>query len=216
MPKRMTEKQVAANRANAHKSTGPRSETGKAAARYNAVRHGHFAREVLLPGDSAVEFEELLEGVRAQLQPEGTLEELIVQRLAAAYWRLRRAYRFEAKAIQDLVNWEPNPLQSMAGNMLGMTPPRPNANLPGAGDLHRLLRYETLLDRELSHAMSQLRHLTRNRQATAASDDAATPPAASTEPPAADAPAQPPQPNPPSPSPSEPQCLTNTERPPTE
>ena len=35
-----TEKQVAANRRNAAKSTGPKSEAGKEIARMNAAKHG--------------------------------------------------------------------------------------------------------------------------------------------------------------------------------
>lgn len=210
MSKRMTQKQAAANRANAQKSTGPRSKAGKAAARCNAIRHGHFAREVLLPSDSAAEFQELLDGVRAQLQPDGPLDDLIVQRLAAGYWRLRRAYRFEVKAIQELVNWTPDPFRAMAGNVLGMTPPRPNAIIPDKADLNRLLRYESLLDRELSRAMSQFQLLSRLRQAQAGSPEPATPPAAepaaqpqdsAPEPPLLPSPEQPPSDAAPSPEP---------------
>jgi hypothetical protein len=38
-----TAKQIAANRLNSQKNTGPRSAQGKAISRFNALRHGIFA-----------------------------------------------------------------------------------------------------------------------------------------------------------------------------
>ena len=39
-PKRMSDRQLAANRANARRSTGPRTAAGKNAVRYNALKYG--------------------------------------------------------------------------------------------------------------------------------------------------------------------------------
>ena len=50
----ISERKVQANRANAKRSTGPRTEVGKAASRRNALKHGIFSRSVdspnLIPG----------------------------------------------------------------------------------------------------------------------------------------------------------------------
>ena len=46
-----TPAQITANRANALKSTGPRSESGKAASRFNALKHGLDAESLILPGE---------------------------------------------------------------------------------------------------------------------------------------------------------------------
>ena len=48
-----SERQKAANRANALHSTGPKTPEGKAAVRLNAFRHGLLARDVVLPGEDA-------------------------------------------------------------------------------------------------------------------------------------------------------------------
>lgn len=40
MAKRMTEKQLTANRRNALRSTGPRTAKGRAVSRMNAMKHG--------------------------------------------------------------------------------------------------------------------------------------------------------------------------------
>ena len=43
--------QIHANRLNAQSSTGPRSDQGKAASRFNALKHGIEARSLVIPGE---------------------------------------------------------------------------------------------------------------------------------------------------------------------
>ena len=56
----------------------------------NALRHGLLSEAILLPGEDEAALRELAESLRAQLQPDGELENLFVDRIVAAYWRLRR------------------------------------------------------------------------------------------------------------------------------
>ena len=91
-----SEKKAEANRRNALKSTGPRTPEGKAAVRLNALRHGLRSEEILLPGEDEQALRELDEYLRAELQPVGELENLLIDRVVAAYWRLRRLGRVEA------------------------------------------------------------------------------------------------------------------------
>jgi hypothetical protein len=90
---------LAANRANALKSTGPRTPEGKAKVRRNARKHGLLAREaVIMDGDGKediAEFEALLEDLAKDLAPECPIEEIFVEKIADCYWRLRRARRCE-------------------------------------------------------------------------------------------------------------------------
>jgi hypothetical protein len=91
-----SEKQAQANRRNALKSTGPKTPEGKAAVRLNANKHGLRSQEVLLPGEDEEALKELDENLRAELQPLGELENLLVDGIIAAHWRLRRLRRVEA------------------------------------------------------------------------------------------------------------------------
>jgi hypothetical protein len=91
-----SEKQAQANRRNALKSTGPKTPEGKAAVRLNANKHGLRSQEVLLPGEDEETLKELDENLRAELQPLGELENLLVDGIIAAHWRLRRLRRVEA------------------------------------------------------------------------------------------------------------------------
>jgi hypothetical protein len=90
-----SERQKAANQANALHSTGPKTQEGKAAVRFNAFRHGLLAQDVVLPGEDADAFEDLRNQVRADRSPVGPIEEFLVDRVVNAMWRLQRLTRAE-------------------------------------------------------------------------------------------------------------------------
>jgi hypothetical protein len=89
-------KKAEANRRNSLKSTGPKTPEGKAAIRLNATKHGLLSQDVLLPGENEAALKELGERLREELQPVGELENLLVERVIASTWRLRRLGRVEA------------------------------------------------------------------------------------------------------------------------
>ena len=91
-----SDKKAEANQRNALKSTGPKTPEGKDAVRLNALKHGLLSRETLLPGENEEALRELGERLRDELQPVGELENLLVDRIIASYWRLRRLGRVEA------------------------------------------------------------------------------------------------------------------------
>ena len=90
-----SEKQIKPNQRNSLKSTSPKTPDGKAAARYTATKHGLLSREVILPGEDEAALRELGELLREELRPVGELENLLVDRIVAAHWRLRRLGRVE-------------------------------------------------------------------------------------------------------------------------
>ena len=93
-----TQKQIEANRQNCRLSTGPRTEAGKAASSANALSHGLTAAStVVLPEEDTDAFERLRQGVIADLEPAGALQEALAQRVAVLLWRLDRAARLEAE-----------------------------------------------------------------------------------------------------------------------
>ena len=91
-----TEKQIQANRNNAKKSTGPRTEQGKSRASQNALKHGLLARDAVLPGEDSADYEAQIAALEADIQPEGALEQELVRQLADAQWRMRRLARIES------------------------------------------------------------------------------------------------------------------------
>jgi hypothetical protein len=89
-------RRVEANRVNAQRSIGPKTAEGKARVAKNAVTHGLFSRQALLPDEAPQELEDLGEAVRAALKPEGAQEELLVDLMIDVLWRRRRLGRVEA------------------------------------------------------------------------------------------------------------------------
>ncbi len=90
-----------ARRANAMKSTGPRTPEGKAVARLNALKHGFFACDVVNPVlDDPVrteEFNSLLDALLEEFQPQSARERILIDEVAACCWRIRRLLRYECR-----------------------------------------------------------------------------------------------------------------------
>ena len=77
-PRPISEKKRAANRANARKSTGPRTPRGKARSRLNGLKHGLTASIGILPGESPDQLRELSRSIHADLRPRGHAEAVLV------------------------------------------------------------------------------------------------------------------------------------------
>ena len=76
----------------------------RARSRWNALKHGLLSSEVVIRSgevpERARELDQLLAGLRQDLQPRSALEELLVEKIAVCYWRLRRVLRCEAGEIR--------------------------------------------------------------------------------------------------------------------
>src|SRR5687768_15654192 len=100
-----TERQIAANRKNALKSTGPRTERGKAIASLNAVQHGLRAINPVLPGfKHPAEWHAHRETVVTGLAPKGSFETMLAERAALILWRLGRVARYEQEVTTSAQN----------------------------------------------------------------------------------------------------------------
>ena len=97
-------RKLEANRRNAKRSTGPRTEAGKSQSRRNAHKHGILASALLitkgLAAEDSAEFDELHESLRRDLAPVGGLEKMLVEKIAVCWWRQKRALRCEAGLVR--------------------------------------------------------------------------------------------------------------------
>jgi hypothetical protein len=103
MRKTMSPKQLAANRRNADKSTGPKTPAGRAVSKMNALKHGILSKEVLVRGlnlkESSRELSALHQRFWQELNPVGPVEEMLVDQIVTTHWRLRRAVKAESGEI---------------------------------------------------------------------------------------------------------------------
>jgi hypothetical protein len=82
-------RQIEANRVNALKSTGPKTEAGKQRSRRNALRHGFTADTVIEPLEHAEEYRAFEDAIVAEYLPQ-----------TPVFWRLRRAISIETGLLR--------------------------------------------------------------------------------------------------------------------
>jgi len=142
VPKSISLAKLAANRRNGQKSKGPKTEEGKSRSRWNAVKHGVLSRRLLVLNDDDREtYALLLENLRRDLNPANVLEEILVEKIAMAYWRLHIAYGYEADFARSR-----NEFIVVA---------------------ERMGRYANTIHRQLLQAMTELERLQRRRSGEA-------------------------------------------------
>ncbi|MHB1559698.1 MAG: hypothetical protein ACYC61_19800 [Isosphaeraceae bacterium] len=84
---------VEANRRNARKSTGPRTQAGKDRSRFNAVSHGLRSKQLILPGEDPAALGARMQSWTSIIQPQDDIERYLVQRAVNVSWQLDRADR---------------------------------------------------------------------------------------------------------------------------
>ena len=94
-----SEKQIKANRENAKKSTGPRTDSGKTRIAKNALKHGLLAQDAVLPGEDPAEFDQHLTSFEDTYLPRNRVEKEIVRQIADVTWRMQRLSRIETAVI---------------------------------------------------------------------------------------------------------------------
>jgi hypothetical protein len=93
-------RQFEANRRNAQKSTGPKTDEGKRQSRRNAMRHGLCAETVIETVEDVDDYKGFEAAVTADFNAETAVERELVLRLASLLWRIRRAISIETDLIR--------------------------------------------------------------------------------------------------------------------
>jgi len=153
----VSEKQLMANRENGKKG-GPKTDKGKAAVRYNALKHGLLSEQVVLPGEDIDDFNELKERLMADLQPQGERENMLFDIIVSTYWRLARVvaletYYIECKFGATNFEYSAEDYYKVVNDAFG-----------GSGKIANLNRYETSLERRLYKALHELERVQMARK----------------------------------------------------
>ena len=184
----LSQQKLAAQRANAQKSTGPRTVEGIAAARLNALKHGFFAHDAVnleLDGPARTEeFNSLLDALLDEFQPQSARERILVDDVAACLWRMRRILRYECRETWSEEDAErrnstaERPSDSLLTSM-GYDKRRPRLRrgrklrrsgldafvMPVYRDVDMIVRFERMVKRNLYRALDALEQIrvSRNR-----------------------------------------------------
>ena len=174
--------QLAARRANARKSTGPRTAPGKAVARLNALKHGFFAGDVVnaeLDGrPRARDFNSILAALLKEYKPKTATARILVEEVATSCWRTRRLLRYECRETwvdeddyrRDAVSETRSDaiFASMGCDTLSIRVRREDRLersgldaflLPSEGDVDKIVRYERTVKRNLYRALEALERM---------------------------------------------------------
>ena len=171
-----TEAQIEANRANAQKSTGPRTPEGKATVAQNAVKHGLLARTAVLHGEDWEEHASFSEDLMNELYPDGVMEQELADRIVSLSWRMRRAMLNQNAIFEALYDKyvaehkdEPLPEHDPAEGRPFDGAPRLGqmmvADFAGDRVLERMLAYERRIESSLYRTTAEYRKLRAERKA---------------------------------------------------
>jgi hypothetical protein len=153
-----------ASRRNGARSRGPKTPEGKARSARNALKHGMRAQKyVVLPQEDAAAFQAHEAALNDELAPDGVLQNILVQRIARAAWRLERAERLEVEVLE---------FRGYGGARPGLALIR-DGN--GTRSVETLLRYRGAATAELMRALRTLKALQAEQEAVPARAAAAEP-----------------------------------------
>jgi hypothetical protein len=128
-----TQAQKEANRQNAQKSTGPKTEAGKAKCCRNRLSHGFAASIIFVPEEDREDFNGLLAEFHAEYLPATHDEEVLMEKMVQHHWNSLRAFRVLSIAMSNTL---------------------PLGTLPG--EMSLLMRYQAASDRGFYKARTEL------------------------------------------------------------
>ena len=156
----VSEKQIVANRQNAKKG-GVKTAEGKALAKLNALKHGLLSQEVLLSVENEETLAELEGRLVAELQPQGELERILVDRIVSSVWRLKRALIVERANMeyeyQDRVD-DHYPYDKAQRQLVALR------DMLVGDSTEKIMKYETAIERQIYKALHELIRLQMARQ----------------------------------------------------
>ena len=114
----LSKAQLSANRQNAKKSTGPKTEEGKLIASQNSRTHGVLSNKPLLPGEDEAGLQELKDSLFDFYKPTDAIEYTMVERIVMGHIRQSRLQVAEAAKLN--ISMDPEIIVREINKMLGL------------------------------------------------------------------------------------------------
>jgi len=154
--------QIIANKSNSKKG-GVKTKEGKSISRLNALKHGLLAEEVLMAGENKEDFKELSCDFNKSLNPEGAVENMLVDRIISNIWRLKRCIKIE----KNLMEFQCDNSDKEDIRMMTMTPYQAErdsiSDMARDPTLERIMRYEVMLEKGMLKALHELQRIQAKR-----------------------------------------------------
>ncbi len=172
-----TEIQIIANQKNAQKSTGPRSQQGKAIVSQNALKHGLSATQTVINTENQEEFDRHREQILDEFNPETPMETILVDRLVNLSWWLKRTTHLQNQTIDALTTpARIGPLEKLKQSLLARDLDRSQPESPDSAPqmplgrmavkdfsnsrvLERLLMYERRIESSFYKTIMEIQRL---------------------------------------------------------
>src|SRR5688572_12891056 len=99
--KPITPRRLAANRRNAQRSTGPRTDAGKRRASCNALKHGLCSTYACLAGECPAAYATFVRELEDELQPRTPMQRALLPHIANLLWRIDRLPQAQAEMFEQ-------------------------------------------------------------------------------------------------------------------
>jgi hypothetical protein len=135
----------------------------KSAASKNALIHGVYASEILLPGESEEHFDELYQALRRDLNPESPLEEEAVLDIVRFHWLKRRAIKAAKGKYREgtLMMDACERLERYKNKTLDRKPIEPTYE---PADLEGVIKMEAMIDARIEKGLARLARIKEFRR----------------------------------------------------
>jgi hypothetical protein len=152
----ISQKQLEANRRNAQRSTGPRTDEGKERSSRNNLRHGLTGQISVLPSEDREAHDRFVNALIDSLKPETPMEQQLAQSIAEDSWRLNRVCALETNIFALGREDRRNEIQIALADA--------RTFLDHASKFQLLSVYEQRINRNLQRNLQQLRGLQAERK----------------------------------------------------
>ncbi len=143
-------------RINGAKSRGPKTPAGKAKSSQNAIKHGIFAKVIVLRNENADLFEQLTQDFVRRFEPRDGVELAIVEQMVAATWRLSRCWELQTQTMNLELEKDQDPDNE---NLKARSFHATIGNSPAMQLLHR---FENSYERIINRAIRTLANIRKN------------------------------------------------------
>ena len=165
----VSDKQLEANQQNA-KLGGVKTPAGKAKSKYNAQTHGILRHSVTDYEEGF--YSDILEDLTTQYEPQGVIEQILIERVAIHYLKLFRVQKAETEYMKSTLNPRvvTNEMYSVLKNLNGKEEVLNEGYAPKVGSvvIEKLngtyARYETINENRLFRALHELQRVQELRK----------------------------------------------------